>query len=421
MEGGIAYLEAKRKNRERMRNARKQKKENEASVTITSPVPLPQVPSSSFSSKQTRARSIKRAEKSLPGSPRKRLEIIGSLAQKYKVLLARPPNRGRKFRALDEDQTAWLMDFLDRPDITLTNPGTKESVYIGKINGVSQFLQKQYLLWTLRDLLDIINGSDVSGIGVNDNSFAEKFDEKLSLSQLYSFLKAKKQFVWNKNIPEVSCLCEVCENACLFAKGINKQLKLSLPTNPHSLVEENSCSSCESCMTGGCDECQLPPCWSNFQEEGSSSNDDSLSNDSSSDEISYLKWVKIEKKVTKATISLRRDKAWEAWCDTIKELKCHIYRKRRQVEYYNHLKASMTKHECLIHVDYSESYSNKQQGEIQSAYFGHSNFSIFTACGYFRTDEGSDLTKIPITIVSEANDQSRIAANTCISKAIESV
>jgi len=47
------------------------------------------------------------------------------------------------------------------------------------------------------------------------------------------------------------------------------------------------------------------------------------------------------------------------------------------------------KNECIVHVDYSESYTNKQQGEIQSAYFGHAIFSTFTACGYFRQADGN--------------------------------
>jgi len=53
---------------------------------------------------------------------------------------------------------------------------------------------------------------------------------------------------------------------------------------------------------------------------------------------------------------------------------------------------------CSWH--YSESCTNKQQGEIQ--------------CAYFRQANGNEITKIPITVVSEANDQSRIAAHTCV-------
>ena len=42
-------------------------------------------PSTSFSTKQAKARSISRAEKALPKSSRKKNEILGSLAKKYKL------------------------------------------------------------------------------------------------------------------------------------------------------------------------------------------------------------------------------------------------------------------------------------------------------------------------------------------------
>ena len=72
-----------------------------------------------------------------------------------------------------------------------------------------------------------------------------------------------------------------------------------------------------------------------------------------------------------------------------------------------------------MHVDYSENYSNIQQGEIQSAYFGHDSISIFTACCYLRKD--GDLINKDITIISEASDHSRIAAYTCINKVFDFV
>ena len=47
------------------------------SETFTSPVPLSEYTSSSFSTKESRCRSLSRAEKGLPNSPNKRKEIIG--------------------------------------------------------------------------------------------------------------------------------------------------------------------------------------------------------------------------------------------------------------------------------------------------------------------------------------------------------
>ena len=296
LNGGVLYEDMKRKNRERMRLKRLQQKQNQIPVTSTT-----NIPKSSFSTKQTRSRSFKRVEKFLPESPRKRVEIIGSLAKKYQVRIA-PSTKGRKSHVFDEDQTAWLMAFLERPDITLTNPGTKDRVYIGKIDGVSQFVQKQYLLWSLKDLIDIANGNKVAGIDGKGESYLQRFGVKLSFANVYSFLKSKKQFIWNKNIPEASCLCEVCENICLFARGINKHIKLSLPVDPHTLVEENSCdSNNKSCMTADCENCKFPSSWTSFEEETSSSDSEKQ------DCVSFYKWMKIDNKVTKAEINLNKD------------------------------------------------------------------------------------------------------------------
>ena len=52
---------------------------------------------------------------------------------------------------------------------------------------------------------------------------------------------------------------------------------------------------------------------------------------------------------------------------------------------------------------------NKEQDEIQSAYFGHNSFSIFTACCYTRGSDGTILNE-NFTVTSEATDHSRIAA-----------
>ena len=40
-------------------------------------------------------------------------------------------------------------------DITSINPGKRDHVYIGKFEGKSQYIQKQYFLRKLRDVLDM--------------------------------------------------------------------------------------------------------------------------------------------------------------------------------------------------------------------------------------------------------------------------
>ena len=52
---------------------------------------------------------------------------------------------------LSEEQKHCLLEMLERPDLTYTNPGRKDDVYIGKIFGERCYVQKRYLLWNLQD------------------------------------------------------------------------------------------------------------------------------------------------------------------------------------------------------------------------------------------------------------------------------
>ena len=55
-------------------------------------------------------------------------------------------------------------------------------------------------------------------------SFPETFQRDLSFRQLCEFLKGYKELAWNDQIPQSSCLYDLCENAVLLAKGINLSL-----------------------------------------------------------------------------------------------------------------------------------------------------------------------------------------------------
>ena len=71
---------------------------------------------------------------------------------------------------LNDEEREWLIEFLDRSDISYTTPGRKDHVYVGKINGEKQYQQKRYLLWKLRDLHEIADGTNITGMG-NQDSF----------------------------------------------------------------------------------------------------------------------------------------------------------------------------------------------------------------------------------------------------------
>ena len=136
--------------------------------------------------------------------------------------------------------------------------------------------------------------------------------------------------------------------------------------------------------------------------------------------VAFYEWAREDTKLKKTLFKKTIDSAIRKFKSTITTLKPHIYVKRVQFNYFNNIKNNLGKSDLLVHVDYSESYENKQQHEIQSAYFGQTTFSIFTACCYLRDSE-DNLVSESITVTSELPDHSRAAAITCVSKVIENV
>ena len=68
------------------------------------------------------------------------------MATKYKLRINLQQNCGRPRKELNEEEKIWLIEFLNKSDISCTNPGRKDHVYAGKIDSESKYKQKQYLL-----------------------------------------------------------------------------------------------------------------------------------------------------------------------------------------------------------------------------------------------------------------------------------
>ena len=301
---------------------------------------------------------------------------------------------GRPENALSDEEQTWLSKFLDRPDSTYTIPGKNNQRYVGKENGKSVFVPIKYLLWNIRDLLNIANGCSLAN-EIDTYSFPKVFGKQLTFRQLYAFLKSRKELVFNRDIPQSSCLCKICKNILLLSKGIVSSAKIALANNVQLLIEDFWCntqsSECTHSTCVNCSDLEL--------------NIDDFHNNKES--ITFHQWIMVDSKIQKSKIELPCDEICQKFNNNIKVLKKHIYVKSQQHACYNKLK------------DYSENYSNIQQGEIQRAYFGHDSFLIFTVCCYLRKD--GDLINENITIISEASDYSRIVAFRCINKVFDFV
>ena len=138
------------------------------------------------------------------------------------------------------------------------------------------------------------------------------------------------------------------------------------------------------------------------------------------DDVEYYEWAKVDGKVNKVVTSVDVEETIELFNEQVKILKARIFVKRTQNTHNNRLKENLKTNEFIIHVDYSENDKDKEQHEIQSAYFGHNSFSIFKACCYTRGIDGKLLNE-NFTVTSEATDHSRIAAFSCINLIIDSL
>ena len=74
-----------------------------------------------------------------------------------------------------------------------TNPGRKDHVYIGKFDGERKYKQRDYLLWSLRDVFSIASSNAGS-----EESFETKFSKELTLSQSHDSLKLHKEYTFNQ-------------------------------------------------------------------------------------------------------------------------------------------------------------------------------------------------------------------------------
>ena len=157
----------------------------EVSGETTTPVPQTE---SAFSTKQSASWSLNKAPDHLPQNPRKEMEIIQGLASKYQIRI----KDAQKLcdcprKELSEEKKDWMIEFLSRSDMTYTNLGRQDNVYIGKVNGERKYLPRQYLLWTLKDLLDIINGSELHSFNFV-STFVSTPDKHVTVVMLQKYI-----------------------------------------------------------------------------------------------------------------------------------------------------------------------------------------------------------------------------------------
>lgn len=163
------------------------------------------------------------------------------------------PSKSGRPLALNDTEKEFVINFLEFEDISYALPGRKDQVYIGKSDGKRMYKAKHYLLWSLKDLLGLLNQEN------SVESFVSKFGRVMKFSTLYRIIKQCKHVYLNDDIPEESCLCEKCENLELLCQGIRSSVPYLTTTLPFQLNDIMKLFSCDlnnhDCATGNCQSC----------------------------------------------------------------------------------------------------------------------------------------------------------------------
>ena len=280
--------------------------------------------------------------------------------------------------ALTDNAKDKLNNFLYRNDVSFTLPGRNNQVYIGKSeDGEKEFRTKKYLLWTFNELLSILKKEKDTDLS------------SLKFSTVYRYVKANKEFVMQCKIPQVACLCPTCENYVLCAEGINKTVEEEekLPSTCHDLMDKIACQDItEDCCKRKCDKC--PAIDLEFLCDY--------------DSFSFYKWGKGEKYQEKVLCEMKGSEMMESLKSDMPQLLEHFFRKRTQSRKYKECIEDLRANEIAIHVDYSENYKNKQQGEIKAAFYGQGLFTLYTVCVY--ANEGGVVKCDNYALVTQEND-----------------
>lgn len=354
------------------------------------------------------AKSVHRVEKNMPRRKSSKVNVVSKILRtmtpesRTKVLTkSKLLYKSTKRKIAADKQDHQVLAFLEEADISYVCPGRKDTVYIGKNDtGESMYKPKHYLRWTLDEIVSMFN--------------TEKEDDaKVSYYRVNKVASVNKHIKLSSEKPDEDCRCEMCENVDLLLDVISKTLRRE---NEKSLAKKVPVDAIEFAQTLVCDihskkcvlrtddQCEM---CNGFDLEYK----DILEFMKTVPEVKLKQWRRIDSKVRKIettetgshVVALLKEKVYD------KGYLIHVYNIYRQFRELKTLKNKLALDEAIVSVDFARNYDNKQAAEIQSAYFGHDTFTLYTACCYLKDCNGK-LESFPLGIVSnEANHDRNVS------------
>ena len=329
---------------------------------------------SPYASRRSLTKAVNRADRGLPSSPRRKREVISKLAHKHALDIpeAKLEEVVPKVKDPINDK---VISFFIRDDISKCSPGMKESISVVLPNGLLELQQKRYLLYKLREAYSI---------------YKEEGNPNVGFSKFCSL--RPPSVVLSGNIPQDMCLCTIHENFFQLLDAISKCT--DLPSYSSSWVEQNY--YCEGC-TEPCSACRDGILLEKYFEDiDPQSTVKYYRWEKSASEGKFFRRVRVEMTLEEAIASFRL---------IVPFFVKHQNVKRHQHHCYEQDKNNASSKRLVMQVDFAENYRCIEQREIQSAYWGQHQVTLFCSCIW----NGSD-GPINYVVLSDSNKHDKISA-----------
>jgi len=362
-QGGLLAVKMRKKSTEYQKKWREGQRRLKQSLEVQN---VESVPNVMACTPQSIGKAVRKVEKVMPKSPRKKAAIIGKMLAnispkkcKLIVKMAFMPRkvlqRKKRSDALTSEEVQQIQDYFRRDDISRMCPGRKDFVSVKTATG-RELRQKRVLICNLHEVHEM---------------FCEEINTKISFS-MFCRLRPDEVVLTAQQGQEV-CQCEYHENIEMCLEGLRRNFE-SLPKYAKDAVEMSVCSmENETCVDRKCKECgvwKLDKCFEECDDEI---------------EVSYRKWTKgsiIKKELIETDIA-------EAKQDLYMQMEPfarHVYNLKRQHRELQYLKEHLENASIIVQEDFAENYTLRQQNEIMAAHWAPQQVTVFTAIIYYKSD-----------------------------------
>ncbi|CAF0766506.1 unnamed protein product [Rotaria sordida] len=316
--------------------------------------------SSSYKSRQSFGKAVKRVLQSLPKDINRCVSVIHHIAQEFNIIPKTTSHHQREQRSLSIELKQLVMNFYSRDDISYQLPGKRDFITIKDDNSTSKTIQKRILLFSLREAHQLF-------LSEHDH-----IDAYLSLGS-FSDLRPSNVLL-QSHMTHRSCLCAYHENINLLIKPLSKYIPCP---GLHSLQAFSStlvcCETNEKCMFSKCSLCtnnlenKIITHVTNFTQS-----------------INWYQWVLKDGYSKKIEFNGTIGECIEVLKSKVNQFLAHIFIKRQQSEYFEKMKKISNNENICLQIDFSENFRLDIQDSVQNSYYS----KVELTWNYFATSHG---------------------------------